>query len=47
VHPLAVIPSQRCAQLPVPPVHAARGETGAPRTVLQVPSEPVTLQAWH
>ena len=47
VHALAVMPSQRCAQPAVPPVQAARGATGAPSTVLHVPSDPVTLHAWH
>lgn len=47
VHAVAVMPSQRAAHAPVPPVHPVRGDTGVPTTVLHVPAEPDTLHAWH
>jgi hypothetical protein len=44
---LGFTPSQRGPQdVPAPvPVHAARPETGAPRTVVHLPTLPVTLHA--
>ena len=47
VHALPLMPSQRKPQVPPAPPQAVRPPSGAPSTLLQVPTEPVVLHAWH
>ena len=45
-HDVALVPSHFAPHVPLP-LHAARLPTGAPTTLLQVPSALGTLHAWH
>jgi hypothetical protein len=48
-HAVPLKPSQRAPQVvPEPvPLHIGRPPTGVPITLLHVPTEPLTLHAWH
>lgn len=46
-HALTLTPSHAPLQLEPSPLHAARGAIGAPVTAVHVPTEPLTLHAWH
>jgi hypothetical protein len=46
-HAVALDPSQTPPQVLPSEAHAGRAPRGAPVTFVQVPADPVTLQAWH